>query len=1795
MAIYSLNLGFISRSEGRSSVGFSAYMSAGHQQDERTGILYDYGCKENVIVSRVLAPQGAPEWAKTSSSLWNVVEQFEDEWATLRFRGGHSEPDRNQRSLEAREHFLSSTQTAQTIMGAIPLEFSQMEAEACVEAFLEERFVSRGLVVEYAIHWDRGNPHFHGMITRRSLVSGSFAERKDREIVSKVELLTTRKLWETVVNKHLELGGYEARIDSRSHEDRGSLFLPTEHEGWHAQRLAENGQYSRLVGENEAIRQKNMEILCKNPAAVIQEIAFKRTTFTRQHVEEEIMRRVGGDEKLFSLLKAKVEGYELPLEMVLKTANDNTVFAGAIALRSLSSKFANQLINDEQVTYEIGEDINRNRLFASVDYKKQEEAIIERVDMLHGRCTKEVSSDVIAQAIKNREGELKSSLSAEQQNAITHLCSGPDIRLLNGKAGTGKTTLLKAVAEAYQNAGYHVLGTSFQGKAVEIMEQEIGIPCKTLDSYRVAWENYDKQKATMDKGKLWSRAHGYASARLKELESHQFTEKNVIIVDEANMIGGRLWDIFLKQAATKGAKVLIVQDPAQIKSRDPGDYGRLFAERFGFCETSEVVRQRIPWQRECSKLLNDYQVLDGLQPYDDKGHLEWFEGSSQVHQALASAYVKDLVEYPEKTRIALAYQNSEVYQLNQSIRQELMEHGWLGASTEDKSSHSPLQVFKIEGEEYAIGDRIRFTENDNHGRYVINVSALDQNQVKGIKNGSFGIIESYDKAKSILTVCLESNKFTPNRIVQFNTKEYAHFTLGYAMGIHKSEGSTFDKSFVCLSPLVDPSTLLVAMTRHRDDVKAYLNRDQFLDFKDAVEKIGRPVFKETLQDHRLSEEQKPYFNRVQHYRDLTREAVTLREEMESSLGFTTPLYKHPSYGAYQTFFEEKKRIAETILKNWQNHVPYVRLAGIRKDVLEVEAVLRPRLLSDLEHRASIQVEAYMDLVKETRTLWNTVSQTHPGALAKSHPLYEDYQKRKIERDSIAAVIQENPKLYVPFFRVTKNEEGKLLTYWGEVIERENRVYISALKSHAEGHSHSQRQSLYYERLTPEQRGHYDEVKAYVAARNEAAAVYSHLQKKAQESIQMSSPENFISLTTFHTLQAQRDALALKLIDSPAQHQIFFGVLKVKENKLLEHAVSGEIREKVQAYGVETDVAKKSSQAQELKRILTRSQDYRIFKESGLDSNRLTFDVAFYDKVKSGDISPTLHPEDIYKPIQAYLNASKESFRLWKIVQMKSKEENAPLKERWKQALTARNENAQLLLYNQASLAVIAGMRQGITPHIVRQAGLSQREAPPIPTSFQKTGPSFLSVNQVHEAARGRMLEIATDLLGSPNQQMSSTHELRFGKNGSLRMHISGPKEGQWIDFESGEHGNLFQLVQREKNMTFKEALIHVAVALNLETVSQSNAPTAFHKQREEQARLKEKYRHDQAKETASRLNGALELQMKSKPIEGTPAETYLREVRGITDQLAPDLRYLPKGTTFMYGGERKALQYDCFAAFGRDEKGSLRAVQLTKLTGEGKRALTLEGAKLNKIQYGVSGGAFVVLQEGKNTDRVFMAEGLETALSIKEANVTGKIVASLGIHNISNYKGPEKEIILCADNDEHKPHSKTHTFIEKAQDHLTTQGHTVALIKPSHPGDDFNDVLKKQGIQGVQVYVKPYLAPRKEAVSQTLVYPRHNPDLIETKDFQKMKSKAPEVLLSQPTKPNNIEIIAKYLAEKIQKMKAFEGSSLADKARQELKATMESFDARTLEAIKAHDQNLAKDLQHFGHDQSLSRGRGVEM
>ncbi|OZA41408.1 MAG: hypothetical protein B7X84_08015 [Alphaproteobacteria bacterium 17-39-52] len=1072
-----------------------------------------------------------------------------------------------------------------------------------------------------------------------------------------------------------------------------------------------------------------------------------------------------------------------------------------------------------------------------------------------------------------------------------------------------------------------------------------------------------------------------------------------------------------------------------LRKLKPGDYGRLFAERFGACETREVLRQKTPWQRECSALLNEGRALDGLMPYRQKGHLHWCDTAHDTHEALVSAYLKDLKENPTQSRIALAYRNRDVEVLNQLIRIRLKEQGALRTS------------FKIAGQEFSCGDRVRFTQNDHTGHYVKNTQEslfqtirerFNPTQSQGVKNGTFGTILSGSHRH--LKVQLDDG-----RSVKFNTTEYFHVTHGYALGIHKSEGSTFDRTFIAFDPLLDSSTLLVGMTRHRYDVQAFVNREEIIDFKALVEKIGRGVSKETLHDYQVPEAKKPYLERIQHYCDLMVQSGNLREKVEESLKPNTPFYKHQDYKNYQASLTQKKEIASEILSNWDHHLPYTRLAGLRRDVLEVEVGLRQRTLSDLEHRASIQAQGYMDLVRKTRELWKIITKTHPPIFAKHHDLYEDYQKLRIERDSLAAVFAENPKLYRPFLRVTQDKDSKFKDYWNNPVEDKDRFMNLSIKQHAAFHLNSQYQKDFEERISLGDREFYQTVKSYKEASSEAAAFY-HLCRDKTKTFFL--PQEVLK-HRFQETCATRDTLALEIVRLFDAHQPFFEKLKIQESKLLTHATSGEIREKVRAYTSEKDVLTRASQAHELQKLIEFQKDskiYMLLKQEGLDFQRVRFDIVYAEKINAEKISHGDSPDYIFNHIQAYQKASQEIGRSW-MSDLRSQKPQV-----WEDALNTRRETAQRLMNFDPALKIFKAMNpkgiENLEAHARNISSIVQ----------QQDLKSFFKVEHVLEASRGRIREIAEDLLGPHNYHLSTKSTLRFGSSGKISIHISGGKEGLWYDFSEGMGGNIFQLVQQQKGLSFREAVDYCAwfLGVRAQEVTKKTIPIQLHTQENEQDKTK-------------RLSSVTEIYQKSQPILGTTVEIYLRQARGIQCELSQDLRYLPKGTAFTYNSELKTTIHDCFAAFGRNASGELSSVQLTKLNNEGTRACNKHGEKLNKIQYGIAKGSFVTLQGGPQNNQVFIAEGVETALSIKEAGVKGTIVASLGIHNIKNYEGPEHKVIICADNDGLK--SRTHEVIRHTQQHLDMQGKSTTSIRPDKEGQDFNDVLKENGSQGVQKYI----------------------------------------------------------------------------------------------------------------------------
>lgn len=233
-AIYHLSYKPISRSDGRSAVASAAYRAGERLRDERTGLLYDYSHRkeEARIESWIQAPEGAPAWARDRARLWNGAEAKE----------------RRKNSRVAREVEVS-----------LPIELDREQQNELLRGFVRDEITGRGLVADVCIHrGDVGNPHAHIMLTTRLVGPEGFAT-KDRDLDKGPTLGRWRESWHHHQNRELERAGSDARVDHRSHKDRGLDSEPTTHEGPNVRAMEAKGSYTDRGAYNRGVVARNAE------------------------------------------------------------------------------------------------------------------------------------------------------------------------------------------------------------------------------------------------------------------------------------------------------------------------------------------------------------------------------------------------------------------------------------------------------------------------------------------------------------------------------------------------------------------------------------------------------------------------------------------------------------------------------------------------------------------------------------------------------------------------------------------------------------------------------------------------------------------------------------------------------------------------------------------------------------------------------------------------------------------------------------------------------------------------------------------------------------------------------------------------------------------------------------------------------------------------------------------------------------------------------------------------------------------------------------------------------------------------------------------------------------------------------------------------------------------------------------------------------------------------------------------------------------------------------------------------
>jgi phage/plasmid primase-like uncharacterized protein len=349
----------------------------------------------------------------------------------------------------------------------------------------------------------------------------------------------------------------------------------------------------------------------------------------------------------------------------------------------------------------------------------------------------------------------------------------------------------------------------------------------------------------------------------------------------------------------------------------------------------------------------------------------------------------------------------------------------------------------------------------------------------------------------------------------------------------------------------------------------------------------------------------------------------------------------------------------------------------------------------------------------------------------------------------------------------------------------------------------------------------------------------------------------------------------------------------------------------------------------------------------------------------------------------------------------------------------------------------------------------------------------------------------------------------MGYKGSRVINISGPKAGCWHDFEASKGGNdLISLYVYHYNIDYKEALKELANDLGIE-----NKEALFQTQDlkiREQKRLAEKAAETQKKskaliqQEAKKLNFVRETYAKCMPIKGTLAEKYLREFRGITGPLPEDFRFAPK-----IKHRDTQLMTPALVAPIRNAKGEIQSIVRTFLEKEGSKlnakfinAFGEEKPAADKLNLGSMENAAVIVNKGKSSGIVYIAEGIETALSVAQAVPRHTVFAALSVSHLKNVPIPPdtQTIILCADEDGVKADSNQSLI--KAVNFYLERGVQVGIAYPSKVPSlsktDFNDLLKYAGTAIVAKDLKQTIAITEALTEQKLLQMRN--DLEYTKE-----------------------------------------------------------------------------------------------
>ncbi len=391
-----------------------------------------------------------------------------------------------------------------------------------------------------------------------------------------------------------------------------------------------------------------------------------------------------------------------------------------------------------------------------------------------------VSAEVADAAVTRADSALGRPLTDGQRDAVEAiLTSGRGVELVVGVAGAGKTTALAAARDAFEAAGYELVGTSTSGQAARTLGREAGIDeSRTLASLN------------------WRIAHN----------SLQLSARHVAVLDEAAMTDDAALLAFLEAARATGTKVVMVGDPRQLSSVGPGGGFEALVKRFGGAVhvLAENVRQHDPAERAALGELRSGSVDDAVSWYAGHGRIAVSADRDTALDATVAGWAADVAQGADTAMYA--WKRMNVAELNRRARWAMEAKGKL---------YGPeLEVGRVG---YRAGDRIVTLAPGANGEIV---------------TSERGTVIAVDTKRRELGATMDDGRFQRFAGDDIDADHLAH---GYAVTVHRSQGATVARAHV-LEDGGGRELAYVKMSRARERTTLYPVADSP---EQATDDLGR--------------------------------------------------------------------------------------------------------------------------------------------------------------------------------------------------------------------------------------------------------------------------------------------------------------------------------------------------------------------------------------------------------------------------------------------------------------------------------------------------------------------------------------------------------------------------------------------------------------------------------------------------------------------------------------------------------------------------------------------------------------------------------------------------------------------------------------------------------------------------------------------------------------------------------------------------------------------------------------------